>query len=51
MVFVVAGRVVVVEAAAAEKHTGEIVHQCKEHMIGTVAKESLLIWISMPRHQ
>ena len=52
---VVAGRVVVATvtaaAAAAEKHTGEIVHQCKDTLIGTVAKESLLIWISMSRYQ
>jgi hypothetical protein len=52
VVFAVAGRVVVAAAAAAaEKHTGEIVHQCKDTLIGTVAKESLLIWISMSRYQ
>jgi hypothetical protein len=34
---------VVAVAAAAEKHTGEIVHQCKDTSIGTVAKESLPI--------
>ena len=49
---VVAGMVVAAVAAAAvaaaaEKHTGEIVHQCKDTLIGTVAKESLLIWLSM----
>jgi hypothetical protein len=30
---------VVAVAAAAEKHTGEIVQQCKDTSIGTVAKE------------
>ena len=46
MVVFVAGMVVfvvAVAAAAAEKHTGEIVHQCKDTLIGTVAKESLPI--------